>query len=196
MIIKCPNCGKKLEVNFKSKASQNIEDIKIKCPICKISSPLSSYKKIENESGDGDKTRYSKNRPEDPDTEYKTAPHQSYSSPGELKLVGSKLAFKLKEGRNVIGRKAQTSKSDIQIESNNNPSRLSREHIVINVKRIKDGRYIQDLSLYKNEVNVTLHNGQKLEYGDSYFLKDNDEIALPDDIKLKFIVPDPEKTTT
>lgn len=204
--IQCPHCGYKLVVDFKSKEHSNMENVKITCPICNVSSPYSSYKKLDetecvnkdgtNLNGNKDKTKY---KAEDPETDYlNTVPNVNLGyAPviGELKIGSNANTIKLKEGRNVIGRKASSSKANIQILHKTEKSRISREHLVINVKKMKSGNcYVHALTLYKDCVNDTFYNDILLKYGDSYFLKNNDIIKLPDDVIVEFVVADDELT--
>lgn len=205
--IKCPNCGKKLEINIKEGANPKLDSVKIKCPMCKIISPYPMYKKIdETKCYDNDCTKPVGKNSDDTDYQNKdndptlrasdkTDVNPMYSAViGELQVDANVNNFKLREGRNVIGRKATTSKADIQIMPKTEKSRISREHIVINVKKLKSGNYIHALSLYKDEVNDTFYNDQKLKFGDSYFLKKNDVIKMPDGLIINFVLSDKEKT--
>ena len=168
MKIKCPYCGKILEVKSKNDETINLATT-LTCPLCKSKFSLSEceiVKEVKEEggtpkTGSGEQTKVNLGN-------YKK---------GELKVLNSNLPnFKLKEGSNVVGRKAQTSQADIQIPAEipagQEKHRFSREQIVINVIETPKG-YVHKMSLYKSKVNATYYNNVELQYGDSYILKDN-----------------------
>ena len=180
--IKCPNCGGRLKVKLKS---QNMDMI-IPCPICKVPSPLKSYIKVSEQMF------------EYPDDEEETTIGVCVVNDiiGQLKMQDTlHPAFPLKMGRNVIGRKAKSSTADIQIPLLvEQRSRTSREHLIIDVDKVKGKGLVHHLSLYpKSKMNETLLNGEKLSNADRVILKNNDIITLPD-VKLVFEMPDEEET--
>lgn len=183
MKIKCPNCGARLKV----KLNTLNQDIDIPCPICKTTSPLKSYQQVTDVSqlehteypdcGDNTKTGILLNE-----------------TIGQIKILGSTLSpFQLKMGRNIIGRKANTSKADIQIPLQATKSRTSREHLIVDVEKVSGKGLVHYLSLYKSEVNETLLNEEKMEAPDRIILKHADVITLPE-AKLVFEIPDVEGT--
>ncbi len=97
---------------------------------------------------------------------------------GCLKMKTSGQTFRLSPGRNVIGRKASASSANIQLDTGEN-HRVSREHIVIEVKKIPGKGFVHYLSLFKERVNSTLHNKGSLLFGDCVILKNGDTISLP-----------------
>jgi len=97
-------------------------------------------------------------------------------------LSGNIPAAQLHEGRNIIGREATTSSADIRLPRSFD--RISREHLIINVKRV-GAEYKHEVQLYKREVNVTMLNAITLSGGDVYLLNDGDTIKLPD-LTLRF----------
>lgn len=184
--IKCPNCGGPLKLKL---GFQNM-DIAVPCPICKVSSPLKSYMKV-SELKQSDNTEY-------PDDDEKTTFGVRVVNGiiGQLKVQDAlQPSFPLKMGRNVIGRKAKSSTADIQIPLPvEQRSRTSREHLIIDVDKVKDKGVVHYLSLYpKSKMNETLFNGEKLSNSDRVILKNNDIITLPD-VKLVFEIPDEEGT--
>jgi hypothetical protein len=70
---------------------------------------------------------------------------------------------------------------------------MSREHVVIEVKRVAGKGFVHYLSLFKEKVNRTCINNDVLEYGDCVILKHGDIIHLPG-IDLKFELPDSDET--
>lgn len=97
---------------------------------------------------------------------------------GCLKVKTTGQTFRLSPGRNVIGRKASASSANIQLDTGEN-HRVSREHIVIEVKKIPGKGFVHYLSLYKERVNPTFLNKVSMMFGDCMVLKNGDIISLP-----------------
>lgn len=170
--IKCSKCSRIAELSYEDNKVPDLDEL-VKCSYCNSSAALMSYlPSVANdncERNEGEVARF--------------------TSSVELELHGGNMEnMKLNDGCNVIGRKANSSKADIQLPVKAEKSRLSREHIVINVKKDNQGEYECLLSLFKKEVNETFCNNHKLEYEKPYALKNGDEIKLPDDMKLEFII--------
>ena len=68
-----------------------------------------------------------------------------------------------------------TSSADIQIDTDDRF--FSREHMLINVRRLPDGGIKVDVSNYKNK-NATYVNNNLLEQGDAIVLHDGDKILV------------------
>lgn len=187
MKIKCPNCSAIMTV----KVHTGMENIMMKCPVCQEKAPFSSYKKETKDKDDS--TEYASDNTTIPMTELGD---DIKFIIGELTILDSHLdPFKLKPGRNIIGRKANSSKADIQIPLKDNQLHISREHLIIDVKRVDKIGYIHNISLYKDKVNDTFINDEKICYLDSLRLTHGDIIKLPDNVNLMFIIPDKEGTT-
>lgn len=100
--------------------------------------------------------------------------------------------YPLKMGRNVIGRKASSSKADIQIPCADNI--ISREHIVIDVEQAPgQAAASHTLSLFKEVKNRTMFRGAAMKFGESHALGDGDIIHLPGK-EVVFSIPDEDKT--
>lgn len=190
--IKCPCCGVVLTV----KNQPGIEQKSITCPVCKETSPFGSFKQPVMNKAQVEHTQYPSDK-QHPGSHEETHVNQAQNEPnftlGELFVEGSQLPpFRLKAGRNVIGRKATASSADLQIpvlEGN----RMSREHLVIEVKKIPGKGFVHYASLYKEKVNATSINDIRLEFGDSVILQHGDTLRLPD-VTLRFEIPDGEST--
>lgn len=185
--IKCPCCAAVLAV----KAQPGIENKNVTCPVCKQSSSFQLFKKIAEKKSDcteypGEHTDY-----ESCHTETQINPDVNYTL-GKLKVQGLGFSFRLKVGRNVIGRKATASTADIQIPITEG-KHMSREHLVIEVKKVAGKGIVHYASLYKEKVNATAINNILLEYGDSIVLKSGDKLKLPD-ATIIFEIPDDEGT--
>ena len=190
--IKCPFDGAVLSV----KNQPGIETKNVTCPICKHKYPFTQFKRVFKSSSSAN---------EDPATEYpENGGHTCYPNGddtnygemnftlGKIKLLDSGLSFQLKPGRNVIGRKASKSAADFQIDTADKRA-MSREHIVIEVKKVPAKGFVHYLSLFKEKVNKTCIGNEPLLYGDCIVLKHGDIIRLPD-ATLKFEIPDEEGT--
>lgn len=192
--IKCPFDGAILSV----KNQPGIEAKNVTCPICKHKYPFTQFKRVVQTANN-----------EDPDTEYPdNDEHTSYAydkgsnedtdfgrinfTLGRIKLMGTGISYQLKPGRNVIGRKGTKSESDFQIDTAEKRS-MSREHIVIEVKKVPTKGFVHYVSLFKEKVNQTFIGNEPLLYGDCIVLNHGDVIKLPD-ATLKFEIPDEEAT--
>lgn len=185
--IKCPFDGAILSV----KNQPGIESKNITCPICKHKYPFTQFKRVDKTVNTGD----------DPDTEYPggnghdeevTDLGQLNFTIGRLKVSGAGTTFRLKPGRNVIGRRATKSGADFQIDTGEQRA-MSREHIVIEVKKVPSKGFVHYLSLFKEKVNKTWLGNEQLLFGDVIVLNHGDIIKLPD-ATLIFEIPDDEAT--
>lgn len=96
-------------------------------------------------------------------------------------------SFQLREGDNVVGRKAASSTASIQIDMGT-LKRMGREHLRINVLGSADTSYCFEASLVKEKCNYTAVNGCEMKFGDRVFLRHGDRISLPD-MELTFLLP-------
>ena len=80
----------------------------------------------------------------------------------------------------------------IQIPAGEN-RRMSREHLVIEVKKISGKGFVHYVSLCKEKQNATFLNEERIAFGDCLVLKDRDVLRLPD-ATLRFEIPDEEET--
>lgn len=160
--IGCPKCGAVLSV-------QNMPGIETKhvtCPICKNKGLFTTFRRIEEKD----------NETQIPDK--LTSTPDGMASIGVLMIGGKE--FTLHAGRNEIGRAAAGNTADVQIPATLTSKRMSRQHIVIDVKQLASGYYQHQISLYKPEVNSTFLNNDKLAYGDTFVLLPGNIIKLPD----------------
>lgn len=184
--IKCPHCGARLSV----KLQKGIENKKIRCPVCKEWAPFGRYKQLY--TGDEEGTNYANRKEEKTSYKDNAAPAgQPDFILGRLKFNNTQY-FNLRTGRNVIGRQSAKSKANIQIPTGDN-KRMSREHLVIEIKKEPEKGFVHYVSLCKQRVNKTFLNDMSLEYGDCVILKHKDIIKLPD-CNLTFEIPDDEET--
>ena len=184
--IKCPCCGALLAV----KKQPGIEKKRVKCPICKESSPFMAFKNAVASPYDHIVKADSEER-----TVYEV-PYSRASRGAQAigSLVGVRnpgLHYQLHPGKNIVGRQAEISTADFQIPTPGH--HLSREHLVIDVRNVKGKGYVHYLSLYKEKCNETFLNDERLEFGDSVVLRNGDVLKLPD-VDLRFDIPNDEGT--
>lgn len=161
LTVRCPNCGNRLSV----RNMPNIENHFLTCPVCKRRMLFKEYDLIE---------------------ETETVVEKGYSKRGVLVNISTGERFPLRNGRNIVGRKAQDSAADIQIECPT--KRLSREHLVIQVTADDGSGYKHCASLYKEKENATFVDNLELIYSDKVILRDHDIIKLPD-VSVRFEIP-------
>ena len=194
--IKCPFDGAVLSV----KNQPGIENKLVTCPVCKNKYPFAEFKRVgplplNDEEGD---TIYPGMKRQAKQTYHQEEEHTTVEMPqmnftlGRLKVVGTAVSFQLRSGRNVIGRKGVKSLADFQIDTAENRG-MSREHILIEVKKVPGKGFVHYVSLYKEKVNKTFVGNTPLVYGDVLILNHGDILKLPD-ATLKFEIPDDERT--
>jgi hypothetical protein len=81
----------------------------------------------------------------------------------------------LVEGRSIVGRKGNTSKATVQIETVDRY--MSRQHVAIEVTTLPNGTLKVLLSNYQNK-NLTSVDGQPIETGDAIRLTDGNAITM------------------
>ena len=106
---------------------------------------------------------------------------------GLLKVIQAGHRLQLNPGQNIIGRKVQNPPhADIEIEAPTN--RMSRQHLIIDVRMEPGKGYVHYVSLYKERVNPTSVDDTPLNYGDRLTLESGSIIHLPD-VDLRFEIP-------
>ena len=165
--VRCPNDKSILPIYDQP----GIEKAFITCPICGKRMPFKSFQIVDDTVSDIDDI------PEG-ETEVVLSSDQ-YHRLGTLKDMSTDDIYKLKRGKNIIGRKSTDSSADIQLPCGES-KRMSREHLVIQVDGNSVEGYVFYASLYKAKENATYIGDAKIEYGDSIILNDGDIIKLPD----------------
>lgn len=189
--IKCPFDGAVLSVRHQP----GLEAKNVTCPICKHKYPFTQFRRVTSDTGNDDsptnypdgfeRTRYGNEEPTE------LCVQQDYTL-GRVRIVGSGKSYQLRPGRNVIGRKGVKSNADFQIDTAEQRA-MSREHILIEVKKVSGKGFVHYISLFKEKVNKTYIGNEQLFYGDCIVLKNGDIIKLPD-ASLKFEISDNEGT--
>ncbi|MFI3295392.1 MAG: FHA domain-containing protein [Rikenellaceae bacterium] len=163
--IKCPNCSAILTIKY----IPAIESKSINCPVCKTTNKYQAYRSLEE----------------------KAAPDKSkeQNQIGQLQLLNTEFIYQLKEGLNVIGRKAKTSMANIQIDSSDRT--MSRSHVIVDVCRFTNNHlhYISN----SNNTNPTFINGILIEAGDKMVLKGG-EIIKMGNVLVKFVLDSDNET--
>ena len=179
--VKCPWCSAVLRI----KLAPGMEVKNITCPNCKHTSLFTQFKVIipKEEESVTCVPGGLRNLP---------TPTKENLIIGRLVIPLSGISYQLLTGKNIIGRKASASIANFQIETGDN-KRMSREHLIIEVKRIPSSGFSHYVSLYKEKVNKTFINSTELLWGDTLILQHGDLIKLPD-IDLRFELPDEEAT--
>lgn len=177
--IKCPNCQVVLDVTN----SKNEQVKQIICPKCQAVLQVKFH-------------------PQQTPLEAETfiaTPKRPLADSGETQLAGSSYgatqlvtpkevpkesnahlvfenhAYFLEEGKNIIGRKGNTSKADIQIETDDRY--MSRQHCSITITTMADGTKKAVLSNYQNK-NLTTIDNQELEAFDAIRLVNGNRIKM------------------
>ncbi len=190
--IKCPWCGAVLSVKNRS----DIETKTVTCPVCKQKSAFNQYTLVSQPKPQTPLPPVPQNNPYEGTKYSSDSDNFGAQLPalaiGQLILAANGAEFQLRQGRNVIGRKAPGSVSDIQIETPMS-KRMSRQHIVIDVTVDPLQGITHTMSLFKAACNAVTVNGQPMVFGDRIILTPGMIISMPDAI-LTFQLPDPEKT--
>ena len=163
--VKCPNCGVILEVTNVNNELQR----RITCPGCnkglivKFPQPQKEDAKTQVNQGGGSTA------------EDKTEIGGVKKGIMSCALECNGKTYPLEIGENSVGRKATSSSADVQIETND--LYMSREHILITVRRLASGALKADVRNHKNK-NATRVNGQQLQPSDAIVLNNGDKIRM------------------
>ena len=176
--IICPKCKAVLDV----KNSQNEVVKQITCPSCKTilkvnfpqeQEPLEAktfYAPPKQQSVDNGETQLAGGSYDD--TQLVT---DSPKSACKAKLMFGGIHYLLEEGQNIVGRKGNTSRATIQIDTDDRY--MSRQHCSITVTTLPDKTKKVVLSNYQNK-NLTSIDGQAIETGDAIRLTDGNSITM------------------
>lgn len=174
--IICPNCRAVLDVMN----SKNEEQKQITCPSCKTI--LQVRFKPQQEPIEA-RTYYAP--PKKPATDDGTT-QLATGNNGATQLVTPKATaqayleyggrtYPLNDGQNIVGRKGNTSKATVQIDTADRY--MSRQHCSITVTTLPDGSKKAVLGNYQNK-NLTTIDDQPVETGDTIRLTDGNSIRM------------------
>ena len=175
--IKCPYCNVVLDI----KNTNNETEKQITCPFCKSELIIKFTPKKEPVEAH---TYYAPKRPAvDSGATQLGQPvsgETQLSSPTSAKTINASFIhngvnYPLRDGDNIIGRKASTSKATIQIPTND--AYLSRQHCNIRVTPLPDGTKKAVIFNYKN-MNITRVDTQRVENGDEIRLADGNIVTM------------------
>lgn len=161
--IICPQCAVILRV----KNPQNKTEKLISCPKCGKKILIRFKSQSTNEVGE---TQYRDNN-----TAGTTQLVDLRVEQKSCMLVHEGKEYELSLGSNTIGRKATSSSADIQFDIDDRY--MSRNHSLINVRRLPNGNLKADISNSRNK-NATMVNGNNIEDGDVIVLHDGDTITM------------------
>lgn len=160
-----------------------IETKNVKCPVCNNTNAFTDFRRVV------DNPTAPKKRPHVPhfndggDSATKVLDHtvikgvdKKPKTPGVLRAGG--MVFPLQMGKNIIGRQSSGQQATISLPCPEN-KRMSRQHLLIEVKKNPDGSLSHVASLYKQQTNSTYINGQQLFFGNFIVLNDGAHITLP-----------------
>ena len=167
--IKCPNCGAILTVAD----SPANEGKSVKCPVCKMTNPFTSFKSVQLKVTEEDRTSLSGNLgPEDrtclPD-------YQKSENIGYLWDDTAKMRYNLQEGINLIGRMTYQSIPVATVPVKTEDRGFSRKHMNIEVVKGADGVFRYYVCNAENK-NPTTVNGVQLIANDKIILHNGDVI--------------------
>ena len=177
--VKCPQCNVVLDV----KNSKNEEVKQISCPSCNTllqirfaqqQGPVEAHTFLESPQNDShsDSGETILAAGASGTTELFKFEPQAYS---HAELLFGAISYPLKEGQNIVGRKGNSSKATVQIDTADRY--MSRQHIAIEVTKMPEGILKAVLSNYQNK-NLTTIDGQPIETGDSIRLTDGNSITM------------------
>lgn len=177
IMIKCPNDGSLLKVRY----FEGIESKMVTCPCCGRKIPFTSFVRVQTK--DQEATEYPKAEPQ------QSTPENLLI--GCLEPIDGGEPYRLHVGTTVVGRRSPQSKADYQLPVDS--KRMSREHLLIEVKKVEGKGFVHYLSLYKERVNPTYVGKVQIFAGDKVVLRSGDIIRLPD-AAIRFVIPDDDGT--
>ena len=176
--VQCPQCSVVLDV----KNSKNETVKQIACPSCKTILQIKFSTQQEPQEA---KTYYAppkKPAADSRETQLAAGTNEAtqLASPKpdilhEVHLEFEGHSYPLAEGQNIIGRKGNTSKATVQIDTTDRY--MSRQHVSITITTLPDGNVKAVLSNYQNK-NLTTIDGQEIETGDAIRLADGNCIKM------------------
>lgn len=177
IFIVCPECHQQLSFN----EVPGYQNMVVECPKCHFKANASVYQS-------GAQARGAQGSDEMP-TQL-VLPPKSAADIGQIRVKATGEIQFLKEGKNVIGRRAQTGTADIKISTD---MYMSRRHVMVDVVR-KNLGYEHHL-VEINSKNIVKLNGRPINRGDVLILKFGDTMTLgTTDIILESRIVDEEAT--
>lgn len=167
--IQCPQC--RVVLDIRNSKDETVKEIV--CPSCQAALKVSFAAATEPLQAH---TFYApKIAAADAATMLATAPAAQRQTEGTASLLHEGKVYPLEEGQNIIGRKGNTSKATVQIETADRY--MSRQHCTITLTTLPDGSRKAVLSNYQNK-NLTTIDGQPIEVGDAIRLADGNTVRM------------------
>ena len=160
IFIVCPECHQQLSFN----EVPGYQNMVVECPKCHFKANASVYQS-------GAQARGGQGADEMP-TQL-IVPPKSVADIGQIRVKSTGEIQFLKEGENVIGRRAQTGTADIKISTD---MYMSRRHVRIDVVRKVAG--FEHRLVEINSKNIVKLNGKPINRGDILVLKFGDTMTL------------------
>lgn len=160
IFIVCPECRQQLSFN----EVPGYQNMVVECPKCHFKATASVYQR-------GAQARGAQGSSDVP-TQL-VAPPRSASDIGQIRVKDTNEIQFLKEGQNIIGRRAQTGTADIRISTD---IYMSRQHVRIDVVRKEMG--FEHHLIEINSKNIVKLNGLPINRGDILILKFGDTMTL------------------
>lgn len=208
--VQCPNPECKCILNIKNPGGL-IGKI-LRCPKCQVERPFDQYPRVvtkpkaepnEDDTQYGPKPSSTKQNSASGETHYSsqpedktTIPDNSNSAIGKLKCQGK--IYDLKLGVNIVGRKAITSKANVQIDVQTLPDEtgrtMSRHHLQIIVQKDQN-KLMHLVKLVDNVTNATYLN-QKLLQNKDILILSNGDILKMGKVMVEFVQGDDDGEKT
>ncbi len=175
--IKCPYCNVVLDI----KNTNNETEKQITCPFCKSEliikftpkkEPVEAHTYYAPKRPAVDSGATQLGQPVSGETQLSLHASQTIS---KVSIIYEGKSYPLKDGDNIIGRKASTSNATIQLPTND--AYLSRQHCIIKVTPLPDGTKKVVLSNYHNK-NITRIDTQVVEKEDEIRLADGNIVTM------------------
>lgn len=177
IFIVCPECHQQLSFN----EVPGYQNMVVECPKCHFKANASVYQS-------GAQARGAQGADEMP-TQL-VMPPKSVADIGQIRVTATNEIQFLREGQNIIGRRAQTGTADIKISTD---MYMSRQHVRIDVVRKAIGYEHHLVEI--NSTNIVKLNGRPINRGDVLILKFGDTMTLgTTDIVLESKIVDEEAT--
>ena len=184
--VKCPNCGKLLNV----KEVPNLDKKYVRCSVCDEKRLFSEYRKVEeqvSQSSDDTELNYTNGKAKDSDDTYVVGSDVTLlNSSAYLVDIQTKKEYALKDGKNYVGRNANSTPAKVNVRIETTDRGFSRAHLGLEVIKMPDNVRKYKICNDDNK-NFTFVNGEKLEKEDILFLKNND-IIKSSTVELQFLL--------
>ncbi|MDE6408841.1 MAG: FHA domain-containing protein [Muribaculaceae bacterium] len=160
IFITCPECGQQLSFE----EVPGYQNMVVECPKCHFKATANVYK-------GGKQARGAYGADEMP-TQL-IIPPKTVADIGQIRVKDTNEIQFLKEGKNIIGRRAKTGTADIKISTD---MYMSRQHVLIDV--VKKGNGYEHHLVEINSKNIVKLNGKPINRGDILILKFGDSMIL------------------